>query len=368
MSITVVARSAAALCVALVCAVAAIAQIPTVPSAPAFQVAEVRGLEDAPASAESGFESGSTGPRFAGTTRAVVARFVASPPPAEPRYTLTWIKGNKKEAPRVLAREEYGGDALASGITSMLAGGEPLAPGDYQVLVTGASGRVYRALEFVVRPLPRRPNTAASRPAPEAVAPETAPPSESLAPAAALAAHTVGSITVDYPTTYSVLSMRDRSETGSVFVNGYGTGFLFVAARDAGRFSFQREADDLRQSLQRSSQNIRGITGWRGVTAKRAELPPRAKAGRLFLASSDEASFRVVMYLYEIDGESVIAGYGVASPRKASDTPALDPERTIGDFLVLSQSLRRASAEPAADERPDERAPVDRREIAVRAP
>ena len=99
MSITVVARSAAALCVALVCAVAAIAQIPTVPSAPAFQVAEVRGLEDAPASAESGFESGHAGPRFAGTTRAVDVPF-------DPQVVI----GTDGDAPQVVEAADVDGD------------------------------------------------------------------------------------------------------------------------------------------------------------------------------------------------------------------------------------------------------------------
>ena len=367
MSFIAVARPTAALCVAFVCASAALAQIPTIPSGPTFQTAEVRGLEEAPESAESGFGSGAAGPSFASTTRAVVARFVASPPPAEARYTLTWIKGNKKEAPRVLAREELVRDGLAAGVTSMLAGGaDPLAPGDYQVLVSGESGRVYRALEFVVRPAPRRPRTARP-PAPASGAtPEEAPPTESLAPAPVTAAHTVGAVTVTYPTSYSVSSLRDRRDSASVFVNGYGTGFLFVAVRSAGRFSFQREAEELRQSLQRSTQNIRGVSGWRGITAKKAELPPGATAGRLFLASNDDLSFRVVAYLYELDGESVIAGYGVVSSRKkSSSAPGLDPERTIADFITLSRSLRLAAAEPAVDEQPEEREPADRRGIAA---
>jgi hypothetical protein len=354
---------AAFLCVVTLAPIPTSAQIPSVPTQSPFEVASVRGFSSAPADPAGAFGEGVSGPRFAGSTHGVVARFVAATPPVENELSVVWIADSRKGAPRVLAREPVARGALAEGVHSVLTNaGNALAPGDYQVSIVGASGRIYRTVEFEVVPPPRRPpaRPAAAAPAPSTeAAPEARPesaPTTTIDPrrgSSARLPYTVGGVALEYPATYSAIELRDARDSGTVFVDDQSGAFIFVSVRTSGQYSFQREADQMRSVLQRRTRSIRRAGGWRATALRESSLPSGAMAGRMFVASTDKLKLQLVMYSFDVDGRSVISGYAVVTPagRNATPAPGL-AERIIADFYALAQSLRGAAAAPAKTERP----------------
>jgi hypothetical protein len=325
------------------------AQIPGVPSGPRFEIAEVRACDDVPARSDLGFAAAVAGPAFSGETSAVIAKFQTDTLPADAAISIVWMRSGKP-APKQLLSEPVAIGEFESGAYSMLTNrGAPIDPGSYYVAVVDADGRIYRSLQFAVRP----PVAAAPRP-PAAVAPRGDE-------AAVLVPYRLETVEFTYPAGYAVDAFRSKAITGVTFVRPFAASALVVAFRTGGRYDLRTEATSLlariSAKLGTRARNVAGnafaLTSYEVRELGRVDLGGHPAYARLVTAQTSRR-WSATIALYEIDLFGRTADVGCMSFAFDGDAESGDHARQGAEDLAnLILSIRPADdAPPGPDDAP----------------
>lgn len=339
------------------------AQLPGALAGPRFEVAEVRGLAEVPSRADMGFTAAVSGPTFAAGTHAVVAKFQTQTPPKVSGLSIVWLKTTGR-TPVTLSSAAVDSNELTSGAYSMLTNGSAgLDAGTYQVSVVGADGRIYRTLEFKIRPsATTRETLTTGQPAPAA----------SEEQGVSLVPYTVDQVGFSYPAYYSVAPVTTGDDNGVLLVRAIPLGGLFVIVKKSGRYNFEAQVRDVMRSLSRAGQNQGDITSLNSYDLKRGDIGGHTAAGKLFILSTQNGPrLNITMYQTDIDGRSVLLGYlsvsNAKTPERSSKAlPPSDAGATAEDFFRMVRSIRATPAtERPASPTSDPPARIKRTDVAV---
>ncbi len=339
------------------------AQLPGAPAGPRFEIAEVRGLAEVPARADMGFTAAVSGPTFAAGTHAVVAKFQTQAPPKTTGLSIVWLKTTGR-TPVTLSSSAVDPNELTSGAYSMLTSGSAgLDGGTYQVSVIGADGRIYRTLEFTVRPpVTTRETLATGQPTPAAAEEQGV----SLVP------YAVEQVGFNYPSYYSVAPVTTGGDNGVLLHRAIPLGGLFVVVKKAGRYNFEAQVRDVIRALSRSGQNQGEITSLSSYDIKRGDIGGLTAGGKLFQLSTQRGpNLNLTMYQTDVDGRSVLLGYltvaNAKTPERSSTPPPpADNGVTAEDFFRMVRSIRSTPAkERPASPTSDPPPRIKRTDVAV---
>jgi hypothetical protein len=253
-------------------------------------------------------------------------------------FAIAWVRCGGR-APQQIAAERVEAVDLATGAYAMLTnGGAPLAPGAYQVSVTGG-GRIFCAVPFTVR-------------SPSDAAPVADPPAEA-APPAAYAAYSFDGVELSYPSEYGLEPVATGDARGVVLTRAEPFAALFVLARRRGHYDLDRDAAGLLAFLARTVATD-GFGAWqKGVVDYDARdleslavagLPARGREFVTRLGTGPSLDF--TFYAAEIHGKSAVVGFVTLA---SSDSAGQDP--TADEFYRMVATIRPAGA-PAPDLEP----------------